>query len=362
MKVGRAPGDNEETDADLRSFPSIVGRPRVKEAQGLKDIYVGDDAFRRQEQLTISEPIKLAVVRNWEDMETVWRHCFSELGIQAEEQPMLLSEPDLNPKENREKATQIMFETFNVPSMFLLIQSKMALFGAGITTGLVLDVGHQVTRVAPILEGSTFMAGIWRSELAGEALTDSLIAMLNENNKYAVETRTHRNIVRDMKEKTGYVALSYEDEAKNAEADASSFEMKYELPDGQALSVGVERFKCAEALFQPQLIGMESDGVHKMVNNSIMKCDAEVRQQLFGNILLSGGATMATGLDARLTKEVTALAPDSMKVKVIAPPKRDELAWRGGAIFSAMSSYGDSAISKKEYEETGAGIVHKKCF
>ena len=98
-------------------------------------------------------------------------------------------------------------------------------------------------------------------------------------------------------------------------------EKSYELPDGQVITIGSERFRCPEVLFHPSMLGMEAAGVHETTYNSIMKCDVDIRKDLYANIVLSGGTTMFPGIADRVSKELTALAPSSMKLKVVAPPE-----------------------------------------
>jgi len=115
-------------------------------------------------------------------------------------------------------------------------------------------------------------------------------------------------------------------------------------------------------LFKPSLIGLEQEGIDKTTYNSIMKCDVDIRKDLYGNIVLSGGSTMFGGIADRLQKEVTALAPPTMKIKVVAPPERKYSVWIGGSILSSLSTFQAMWISKQEYDESGPSIVHRKCF
>ncbi|EFC37910.1 hypothetical protein NAEGRDRAFT_44817 [Naegleria gruberi] len=321
MKVGIA---NEQDNTPTSIFPTLVGHHKKSTSTTI----VGDEAIAKRGICTLKYPIEHCVITNIEAVR--------------------------EPKCNRERMTQIVFEEFNISSFYVAMQGVLALFASGKTSGIVLDLGESVSRAVPVYEGYALTHAISSWNFAGREITEYLVqAFAGCKIPYFAEHPT--DVMTDMKHNICYVALDFDQENEKAVTDVS-----YELPDGSLINIGCERFKCTEELFNPNLDS--HSGIHEQVFNSIRKCDMDVRKDMFSNIILAGGTTMFTGLSERVEKELSALAPSNVKINVEAPPFRKYSVWLGGSLLSSLSSFEPMWISCKEYDEIGPSIVHRKCF
>jgi len=266
-----------------------------------------------------------------------------------------------------------------------------------------IDSGAGSTRVTPVYDGHAFDFAVQSSPFSGSMLTDYMMKILTERG-YAFSTTAEREIVRDIKEKLCYVALDFRDEM-NIANEPSFSEKSYDISECSSLSIGNERFRCPEKLFEPyeetvtttekarqrvdKLFSdksglfsripkelnstiskylLEEDilryyaGIPEMVWDAIGKCPVDIRKDLYGAVILSGGSTMFPGIADRLQQELVNLAPSTMKIKIVVPPERKYSVWIGASILSSISTFTSLWITKEEYEEAGPTVIHRRCF
>lgn len=191
-------------------------------------------------------------------------------------------------------------------------------------------------------------------------MTEYLREILKERG-LSFTTPAELEIVRNIKETMCYVVGDYEAALKEADENHAC-EKNYELPDGRKILIGNERFRCPEILFNPQNANFDLEGVPKYCYDSVMKCDVEVRRDMFANIILAGGSTLFEGMAERMWQEMHQLAPTNNKTKVLAPAERMYSVWLGGSILASLSTFQTMWITKQEYDEAGPQIIHRKCF
>jgi actin len=352
-------------DAPKSIFPTIIGRPK---APGLlvgmdqKDDYVGMEALSKKSVLNLEEPVKYGVITNMDDMSKIWSHLMNnELRVSPEDHKVMVSEPPRNPKNNREELCKTMFEEFTVPKLYVAVQAVLSLFASGRTTGTVVDCGDAISHTVPIYEGYAIPHAIQKIYLAGRDLTDYLHTLLTGTGYSFTSSTNGKDVVKSIKESVCYVAQDFDAEMKAA-GEQTHIEKIYPLPSGEKITLSTERIRCAEFIFQPNHGNKDIDGIHKYTFDSIMKCDNDIKKDLFKGIVLAGGTTMFEGMKDRMKKEIQALAPSTMGPEVEAPADRKFSCWLGGSILAKLESFNHMWITKSEFDESGPTIVHRKCF
>jgi actin len=346
-------GDNSPRSV----YPSVVGHRKGRSSSNSSDCYVGDEAFAVCGILVFHNVFKEGLINNFDHAEKLWHHnLYNELRVAPEDHPLICSERVNTPDQDRKKMCEIMFEKFQIPAYYVLPDPFYSLYASGRTSGAVLDIGHEVSSVTPIYEGSTFSHSVIHHNLAGKKLTNYFIELLSKKG-YTRTTSAEREIARDMKEKHGYITNYWDQEEKSF-----SNPCDYELPDGTVISLKNERYRFVEALFHPKLISNEErySGIHNMLYTSIGKMDLEIRGKCYENIILAGGSTLFEGFQERLTREMTSLIPQE-NVKIVSPLEKINSSWIGASMIGALSTKNEMYMTKQLYEEYGVGCLYWIC-
>lgn len=351
-------------EAPRSIFPNVVGKPKnqaIVVGADNKECYLGKEAQTKKGVLKLSYPIEHGVIKDWQDMEKVWHHCFySELLVDTAEQPLLISETPNVPFECKRKMTEIFFETFNAPAAFFMFTNVLGLFAHGRTTGLVIDSGHDVTNVLPVFEGYSIQDGLETQNFGGKSLSKSLLNIYEDK---IPQLRGNMEVAEYIKKRHAYVAydLAYaEEQQKQQEQELFS------MPDGQSFYIGDEIYTIPEAMFDkdkfPEL-RLEKT-LPQMCIDAVNKCDLFLRSELFSNVIVTGGNTMIPGFCERLDKEMKGdgIHQVDYTVEIEAADDRNYSVWIGGSLMASLSSFQQMWISRSEYDEHGKDIVQRKCL
>ena len=364
--VCRAGFSGDETPAKV--MRTVTGL--AADSSGCEDLALGQEALQLaacKKNVTVSRPIQHGLVMSWDHMEEIWKHLFKSLSVSSDEYPVLLTEVPFNPKANREKMTQIMFETFSTPAMYSVVGAVLALYATGDTTGVVLDSGEDVSFAVPIFEGYSMPQCIRKDTVSGLSVNAYLEKLLNDAGQIgslaALDASAKGSVLDKLKEKLCYISMDAKQEMKKV---GSSCTTEFELPDGSKISVGPARFQCTEVLFQPSLLQHPTPGLAALIHQSISASDDNLSTALHSKIVLSGGNTMFPGTKERMLKEVASLSPLPSKKKavinIVAQEDRSLCTWIGGSVLASLSSIKDMWVTSKEYQEVGPAIVHRKCY
>ncbi|CDO95125.1 unnamed protein product [Kluyveromyces dobzhanskii CBS 2104] len=341
---------------------SLVGNPKYSKVMAGRldgDSFVGNQAQEVRGLLKLRHPLEHGVVTDWGALEQLWAHVF-EKGLQLnslQDHPILVTEAPLNPRKNREQMCELLFETFNVPAVYVSIQAVLSLYASGRTTGCVLDSGDGCSHAVPVYDGYTLPSAIRRIDIAGRDISEFLQVLIRKSTGVSLLSSSEREIVRIIKEKACYVALDPKEEEKNYTMHGK--QTMFRLPDGKQIELDSEKFRAAEILFNPQLIGSEFQSLPEILYESIQKVDLDLRTSLYSNIVFSGGTTMIPGFGDRILKELKLTCEPQTKIKIFAPPERKYSTWIGGSILSGLSTFKKIWVTRKEWEEN-PGCVHAR--
>ena len=327
-------------------FPTVVGRPK-RPHPSMKSSYVGDAAMMKQTILNLSYPIEKGRVTNWDDIELILTHLFTEeLRVKSEDQPLFICEGVDFTLDDRQKLARLLFDKFHVPAITFASGPVCSLVFAGRTSGISINAGHTETEIVPIINCSVIREGIQRLGFGGRDLTTYLQKLLTARGC----EETLNVVFNDIKEHHCFVSVS--------PASESAKPIVYELPDMTTITFDSEAFKVPEAYFNPSVLGNNGPGLNQAIHIAITKTDSKHHVELCKNLVLTGGSSVFNGFPERLNHDLPSLLPYQVKLMAI-PEQRKYGTWLGALNVIEVKLATDKLITSKDYQEQGPGVFNR---
>ncbi|XP_063929298.1 actin-like protein 6B isoform X1 [Zophobas morio] len=354
----------------------------------------------RRSEMELTTFLKDGMVENWEIFENFLDYIYTNaLRAIPNDHPLLITEPPWVTHPKREQLTELMFEKYNVPALYLAKNASLAAFANGRPTCLVVDSGATHTSAVPVHDGFVLTQAVVKSPAGGDYLSAQCRNYLNEKGIEIVPpcmvaskeiTKSeeaanfkrrvyqakltdswHNYMVRQVMQDFQASVLQVSDNLYDEEVVKTMPAIHYEFPNGFHKDFGVERFKIPEPLFNP-VAGIKSGiqptlGVGPLVTTSVGMCDIDIRPAMYGSVVVTGGNSNLQGFTERLNRDLAAKTPPviSMRLKIISAPGATERkfgAWSGGSILTSLGSFQQLWVSKQEYDDGGKAIVQSKCL
>ncbi|KAF2723863.1 putative arp3, actin-related protein 3 [Polychaeton citri CBS 116435] len=351
------------------------------------DFFIGDEALTAASGpgYGIHYPIRHGQIENWDQMERFWSNSiFKYLRVEPEDHYFLLTEPPLNPPENRENTAEIMFESFNCAGLYIAVQAVLALAASWTSpkvqdrslTGCVIDSGEGVTHVIPVAEGYVIGSNIKSIPIAGRDITYFVQSLLRDRGESDSSLKTAERI----KEEFCYVCPDIVKEFARFDREADDRIKKYEVkyPNGKTTSVdvGYERFLAPEIFFNPEIYSSDFlTPLPTIVDGVIQTSPIDVRRGLYKNIVLSGGSTLYKDFGRRLQRDIRHLVDERIQasearagnaaksggldVQVVTHKRQRHGPWFGGSLLGQTPEFRSYCHTKAEYDEIGPSIVRR---
>lgn len=356
------------------------------------DFFIGDEAFEAT-GYSVKYPVRHGLVEDWDLMERYIEQCiFKYLRAEPEDHHFLLTEPPLNTPENREYLAEIMFESFNVPGLYIAVQAVLALAASWKSrttdertfTGIVVDSGDGVTHIVPVAEGYVIGSCIKHIPIAGRNITSFIQSLLRER-EVGIPPEQSLETAKAIKERYSYICPDIAKEFAKYDSDPGKWMKKYTginsiTKNPFTVDVGYERFLGPEIFFHPEFSNADfTVPLNEMVDDVIQSCPIDVRRGLYGNIVLSGGSTMFRDFGRRLQRDIKRtvdarlklstmlsegrITPKPIDVQVISHNMQRYAVWFGGSMLASTPEFYQVCHTKQAYMEHGPSICrHNPVF
>ena len=286
-------------DGPRNIFNSLVGIPKmpgVMVSMGQQERFVGEEAISKLEIMNFNAPIQRGQVSDWDKFETLMHYLlYEKMKVVPEEISIMITESPNSPKENKQKLTELLFETFNVQNIHIANSSMLGLFAYGKTSGLIVDSGFNITSSVPLYEGFPLHHASIKLNFGGEDISKSLLQMIENELDPSYKYLKGRLLADNIKEKLGFIPLG---------GDIDEEEYTYTLPEGNEIKLGKQVSKCTELLFNPGE-NHELRSIDDIVMSSLSKCDPDIKEDIKESICLIGGNTYLRNFEEKLKNNLS---------------------------------------------------------
>uniref|UniRef100_A0A7E4UZ41 Actin-related protein 3 n=1 Tax=Panagrellus redivivus TaxID=6233 RepID=A0A7E4UZ41_PANRE len=378
------------TTVGMKYDPEQVLRGPSSNVDPDLDVVIGDKCFTTSAaNYTVKYPVQQGCVDNWSSMETFLHSSIYEyMNIRPGDHFFLMTEPPLNPPENREYLGEIMFETFNIPGLYIAVQAVLALAASWpyrkseerSLTGMVLDSGDGLTHAVPVAEGFVIGSCIKQIPVAGRNVTRYIQTLLRERDE-PVPPEMSSEVAKEIKEKYCYVCPDITKEFDKYSASPEKWLKVYNginniTQKPFSIDIGFERFMAPEVYFRPGIENSQFDtSLANVIDDAIQACPIDVKRDLYSNIVLSGGSTMFKDFGRRLQRDIKRITdnrhsyftrqategfvPKPTEVVVCSHKMQRYAVWFGGSIYATTESFYRESIKREDYLERGASICRQ---
>jgi actin-related protein len=323
--------------------------------------YVGSAAMERKALLEIESPVERGVVRDWDGWEALMTHVLEndEFGFNPSEYPLVFTMPILNPLKNEENIVERLFETFRLPACAATLVPVVSKMSTGWVTGTLVEIGHGLIQIVCFDDGVLLEESVQRIPFGGQDLTEYMARAVSEGDvPISLLSDSNWHLAGQIKEEVIEVAFDYDAALQNT-AESTENRGSYVFRDGTPIDFIAHRYRVAEALFKPNLVGREHPSLSKLIIASILKSPIDSRKALYNKIFITGGGANISKLADRLQFEIIRFSPGAHDVNIIINDHKQYSALYGAAILGALSRFADHWFTKSDYDEQGPKGIWK---
>lgn len=293
--------------------------------------------------------------------------------------PFLFSEPSIHNKEKRMKLTELMFEKFSIPSLFICKSSVLSSFAFGKCSCVIIDFGHSIMSVVPVHDGMTVKKSILINDyFNGININNEIIKYIKHKNNIDLLNYGETSYDKSVKFYLSNLILhniktfitdesSNNNEVEMTDPNASNNNDTFTLPDGRRIVLDKKEIKdkLFNSIFDESNGFKSENNLSNMIYNSISKIETEVKREMFGTMLLTGGNSLLFDtINKKVQEDITKRVSMATVVKMNSHMDKSDrtiTSWLGASILTSLGTFVQWCVSKEDYEEHGPVVIERKC-